>query len=111
MPTWALILTVVFSFLSLVGSAVGGLVHARLSAKNSGRLEQMVDGLTEEMSRQRTAVGACQLAEQCEKQMDHVGDRLKSAHVRMDRQDGRLDKHDDLIRGLGESVAALKGSA
>ncbi len=44
MPQWAIVLTLVFSGLSLLGSGLGALVHVRLSAKNSGRLEEKVDG-------------------------------------------------------------------
>jgi hypothetical protein len=111
MPLWAIVLTLIFSALSLIGSGVGALVHVRLSARNSGRLEQKVDGLVDDLGRQRETIGGCQLAEHCEQQMEQMGERVKSAHRRMDRQDERLDKHDDVIRDLGLLVGALKGKA
>ncbi len=108
MPQWAIVLTLVFSGLSLLGSGLGALVHVRLSAKNSGRLEEKVDGLAAEMGRQRTAVGECQLATHCEKQMQEMSNRVLSAHKRMDRQDGLLDRHEGQLRDLDIAVAALK---
>jgi len=84
--------------------------HLLLSQRDRGRTEQSVADLKDEMLRERSAVGECQLAEHCELQMRQMGDRVNNAHKRMDRQDERIDRHDDVIRELGESVAALRGS-
>jgi len=93
----------------MVGVAALGIAgHLLLSARDRGRWEQRVDDLKEDLGMQRAAIGACQLAEHCEQQMDQMGDRVRSAHKRMDGQDARLDRHDDLIRELDKSVAELK---
>ena len=93
----------------MVGIAALGIVgHLLLSARDRGRFEQQVMDLKEEVGRERARVGQCQLAENCEREMEQMADRIKSAHKRMDRQDGRLDGHDKDIRELHIKVAALK---
>lgn len=108
MPLWAIVLTLVFSGLSLMGSVIGALWHARTSAKNSGRLEEKVDGLCRDLGLQREHVNKCQLAENCEREMEQLGDRIKSAHIRMDRHEGKINLQDTVIRELSASVAAVK---
>lgn len=108
MPLWAVIITLVFSGLSVVGSVIGALVHARLSARNSGRLEQKVDMVAEEVGRQRTAVGACQLVVNCENQMRQIGDRIDNSHKRMDRIEGRLEKVESTAGEIKGQVRAMQ---
>ena len=111
MPLWALVLTLVFSALSVLGTAAGALIHIRLSARNSGRLEQEVDGVVEELGRQRTAIGDCQLAEHCEQQMKALGDRVNSTHKRIDGIEQRLNATDGVARRLEGLVSVLQAKA
>ena len=99
-PEWIVAAVAVLSFAG----------HLLLSQRDRGRNEQSVADLKDEMLRQRSAVGQCQLAEHCEQQMGQMNDRVNNAHRRMDGHEGRLNKHDDLIRELGAEVAAVKSS-
>ncbi len=40
--------------------------------------------------------------------MQEMSNRVLSAHKRMDRQDGLLDRHEGQLRDLDIAVAALK---
>lgn len=109
MPLWAVILSVTFSGIAALG-VPGIILHARKSAKDSGRLEQAVLNLTEELGRQRDAVGKCQQIETCGENMRTMNARIDSTHKRMDRQDQRLDQHDVKLTELAAQVGELRGA-
>jgi hypothetical protein len=108
MPEWALILTVASSVAAALAAIVGMFWHKLQSAKNSGRFEEQLAGLAKAVVQLQERSGACQLVERCDREMTLMGDRIDSAHKRMDRHEERLGKHDDLIRILSANVEALK---
>ena len=92
MPIWAVILTIVFSGVAAAATVVGGVVHVRLAAKSSGRMEEKVDTLAREMALQREAVGECQTVEICRDNMAALNSRIDNAHTRMDRLERRIER-------------------
>ena len=92
MPEWAIVLTVVFSGVAAL-SSVGGMFWYKLqSAKDAGRLEEKVDSLSTQMASHTVTLGRCQLAENCEKDMGQMADRIGSAHKRMDGLERRIER-------------------
>ncbi len=108
MPQWAVIVTVICSVIAAAAAVIGMFWHKLQSAKNSGRLEQMVANAVEELGRTRTAVGQCQLADNCDRQMKLMGDRIASAHRRMDGHEGRINSIDGTVSELRGKVEALQ---
>jgi uncharacterized protein HemX len=108
MPEWAIVLTVVFSGIAAIAAVVGMFWHKIQSAKDAGRLEQTVAGLVEDMGRQRMAVGECQLAANCDREMKQMSDRIASAHRRMDGHETRINTLDGSVSELRGQVAALQ---
>ena len=92
MPQWAVVLTVLFSAVAAT-AAILGIIDSRITAaRNSGRVEQKVDSLADEMVRQRANVSGCRLAEECDRQMGQMQDRVGNAHKRMDGIERRVER-------------------
>ena len=109
MQQWTSELSTVFSGIAAIAAIAGMFWHRIQSAKDAGRLEQKVDNMTDEIGRQRVAVGECQLAATCDRQMTAMTDRIASAHRRMDGHETRINGLDTIVselRGKVEAVAA-----